>query len=79
MGATMKSVQFSIIIATDREELRNFDGSLNGSAIEACLKREFDISTFNKDHYKNLKKVERQIKDSAGNVIGATFLEIDET
>lgn len=75
----MKSVQFSIIIATDREEFRNFDGTLNGSAIEARLKREFDLSTFNKDHYKNLKKVERQIKDSAGNIIGATFLEIDET
>jgi hypothetical protein len=79
MGVTMKSVQFSIIIATDREEFRNFDGSLNGSSIEARLKQEFDLSTFNKDHYKNLKKVERQIKDSEGNVIGATFLEIDET
>lgn len=75
----MSSVQFSIIIATDNDEFRNFDGTLNGSAIEARLRREFDLSTFNKDHYKSLKKVERQIRDVNGNLIGATFLEIDET
>lgn len=74
----MKSVQFSIIISTEGEEFRNFDGTLNGSAIEARLKREFDLSTFNKDHYKNLKKVERQITDGKGRLVGATFLEIDE-
>jgi hypothetical protein len=74
----MSSVQFSIIISTDNDEFRNFDGTLNGSAIEARLKREFDLSTFNKDHYKNLKKVERQIRDVNGNLIGATYLEIDE-
>jgi len=78
MGDTMSSVQFSIIISTDNDEFRNFDGTLNGSAIEARLKREFDLSTFNKDHYKNLKKVERQIRDVNGNLIGATYLEIDE-
>lgn len=74
----MSSVQFSIIIFTDNEEFRNFDGTLNGSAIEACLKREFDLSTFNRDHYKSLKKVERKIRDINGNLIGATFLEIEE-
>lgn len=74
----MSTVQFSIIIVTDNDDFRNFDGSLNGSAVEARLKREFDLSTFNTDHYKNLKKVERKIKDSNGNMVGATFLEIDE-
>lgn len=74
----MSSIQFSIIICTDNDEFRNFDGSLNGSAVEACLKREFDLSTFNRDHYKSLKKVERQIRDINGNLIGATFLEVEE-